>query len=176
MEENRILSSEDTTVSPYVTLSAKTIDVGGNHEVFHSLKLADYVTILAIDESGQIPLVKQFRPALNRISVELPGGILDNGEKPATCASRELYEETGYLTSENPSLLGQMDPDSGRLENTLWAYFSDRVVLSEDWRPEPGVERITTDKNGLLEAIADGSFSHALHIAVIGLALATARI
>lgn len=52
------------------------------------LRLADNVT--------RIVLVKQFRPPMNAVSVELPAGLLEPGESPEQAALRELREETGF--------------------------------------------------------------------------------
>eukprot|EP00392_Amoebophrya_sp_AT5.2_P019179 g19921.t1 len=42
-------------------------------------------------------LVKQFRPAINAYTLELPAGLVDRGETPEQAALRELKEETGYV-------------------------------------------------------------------------------
>lgn len=60
----------------------------------------DAVGIIAIlDKSAgpEILLQKQFRPAVNKICVEIPAGLIDEGETAETCAIRELREETGYV-------------------------------------------------------------------------------
>lgn len=43
-----------------------------------------------------IPLILQYRPALDTICVEFPAGLLDKSESCMAAAHRELYEETGY--------------------------------------------------------------------------------
>ena len=53
--------------------------------------------IVALTESGKIALVRQYRTALDRVTVELPAGKLDPGEDPEECARRELHEETGFI-------------------------------------------------------------------------------
>src|ERR1700744_6384726 len=53
------------------------------------------VAIIPIDNQGRIVLVEQWRRAIDRITLELPAGMLDPGESPPTCAQRELQEETG---------------------------------------------------------------------------------
>lgn len=53
--------------------------------------------IVALTESGKIALVRQYRTALDRVTVELPAGKLDPGEDPEECARRELREETGFI-------------------------------------------------------------------------------
>ncbi|KAI0566163.1 ADP-sugar pyrophosphatase [Gracilaria domingensis] len=60
----------------------------------------DAVVILArlclADDVPRILLVKQFRPPLNAVSVELPAGLVDAGETVEQSALRELIEETGF--------------------------------------------------------------------------------
>lgn len=44
---------------------------------------------------GRVCLVRQYRVALERVTLEIPAGKLEHGEDGAECAARELYEETG---------------------------------------------------------------------------------
>ena len=53
------------------------------------------VAIVALTDDGRICLVRQYRTALARVTVEIPAGKLDPGEDPLECAHRELLEETG---------------------------------------------------------------------------------
>lgn len=46
---------------------------------------------------GRICLVRQYRVALGRMTLEIPAGKLEAGEDPAVCAARELEEETGLV-------------------------------------------------------------------------------
>lgn len=58
------------------------------------------VVILPITDSGSILFLSQYRPALSETILELPAGTLETGEDPATCAARELIEETGFAAQE----------------------------------------------------------------------------
>ncbi|WP_245671865.1 NUDIX domain-containing protein [Desulfuribacillus stibiiarsenatis] len=57
------------------------------------------VAVLAIDEQGQIIIVKQYRYPMAQISLEIPAGKLEENEDPLECAKRELTEETGYIAN-----------------------------------------------------------------------------
>jgi ADP-ribose pyrophosphatase len=126
---------------------------------------------MARTQNGEFLLVRQFRPALERESLELPGGILEPGEEPASCATRELFEEAGARLTQPLQFLGRVDPDSGRLENSQWCFFADAVQLVPDWTPETGVQRVILTAAELRDAILEGSFCHALHLAALALAL-----
>lgn len=59
--------------------------------------VVDMVPILF--KSGATPqlvLVRQYRPASNKMTIEFPAGWIDSKETPRKSAAREIYEETGY--------------------------------------------------------------------------------
>lgn len=68
--------------------------------------------ILPITDKGEILLLNQFRPSLNKWLIEIPAGTIDAGETPEQCAERELEEETGFHAKEFISL-GQATPLAG---------------------------------------------------------------
>lgn len=53
------------------------------------------VTILPLDDQGQVWFVRQYRHAAGIELLELPAGTLEPGEDPQVCAHREIREETG---------------------------------------------------------------------------------
>ncbi len=64
------------------------------------------VTILPIDEDGNIYYILQYRHPTREILLELPAGTLEPGEEPAYCAGRELQEEIG-MAAESLQLIGE---------------------------------------------------------------------
>ncbi|NDC39300.1 MAG: hypothetical protein EBZ48_14855, partial [Proteobacteria bacterium] len=84
MSDARIVETLSYPLSPWVTLQERSLmrNPGSAPEVYHSLFQADYVTVFAVTVDGRVPLVRQFRPAIQGVSVELPGGMADTGETP----------------------------------------------------------------------------------------------
>lgn len=57
--------------------------------------------VVPVMNDGRILMVRQFRNALDRYTLELPAGGLDSKEEPfIDCSHRELEEETGYKTDK----------------------------------------------------------------------------
>lgn len=53
--------------------------------------------VVAVLPDGRLLMVKQYRNALERFTLEIPAGARDSKEEPTSvCAARELEEETGY--------------------------------------------------------------------------------
>jgi len=55
------------------------------------------VSVLALTVTGEVVMVRQFRPGPDAMTLNLPGGLVDDGEPVADAAARELVEETGYV-------------------------------------------------------------------------------
>ena len=57
--------------------------------------------VVPVTDKGTILMVEQYRPALERFTLEIPAGALDApGEPGEICAARELEEETGYRSDD----------------------------------------------------------------------------
>src|SRR5580704_4883750 len=110
----RIASSQTTRLSPWVSVVENRVVAGPNDDgaVYHSIDTMDYVSVLAMTADRRIPIVRQFRPAVRRFTLEFPGGLRDGDEAPEACAIRELAEEVGLAISQLLPL-GAFLPDSG---------------------------------------------------------------
>jgi ADP-ribose pyrophosphatase len=162
------LRTEVEFATPWFELVAKTMREG--EAPYYSLKLPDYVSVVALTERNQVLIVRQYRPAVERHTWELPSGIVDSGETPPQTARRELREETGYEAAEI-ELLGSMEPDVGRLSNRIWCCLAHGVRPLPGRAPEDGIELLVWPLEELGRAIVDGRFDHALHVAVVSIAM-----
>lgn len=141
----------------------------GEELPFYALKLNDYVCVFCMSSTGKVVLVRQFRPATNRVMLEFPAGHVEHGESPEEAARRELLEETGF-EAKHLEFLGEMTPDNGRLSNRQWCYFS-REAVPTTTAHERGVELVEMEPTEFVQAIRNGDFQHALHLAVVTTAI-----
>jgi len=58
------------------------------------------VTLIPMDDDGNILFVRQYRHAAGIELLEMPAGTLELGELPEQCAQREIREETGMAARE----------------------------------------------------------------------------
>lgn len=84
--------------------------------------------ILALNERGEIAMVRQYRYAVGQEMLEIPAGKIEAGEDPKQAAYRELQEETGYAAGDFQ--------DFGRVVPTC-AYCSEIIYLflAKDLKP-----------------------------------------
>lgn len=66
----------------------------------------DAVVIVPLSEQKEILFIKQWRRSVGRRLIELPAGTLEKDELSASCAQRELQEETGFRAQNIVSLGG----------------------------------------------------------------------
>jgi len=71
----------------------------GNKATREIVRHGDAAGIIAI-EDGKLLCVKQYRKPIEQVSIEIPAGLVDDGEDNLKAAQRELEEETGYQAKD----------------------------------------------------------------------------
>ncbi len=75
----------------------KIKDINGNMYDYDFIDHKGAAAVLPITLDDKVILVKQYRNAQDRYTLEIPaGGYLSKDERPIECAKRELEEEIGY--------------------------------------------------------------------------------
>lgn len=126
------------------------------------------VAVLALDEEGNVPLVRQFRYPIQQLLLELPAGKLDKqAEDPIEGAKRELSEETG-LEAETWTYLGSMLVSPGFCDERLHMYLAQDLRRCGQHLDEDeflNVEVMPFEK--LLEQVMDGTIEDAKTVAAV---------
>jgi ADP-ribose pyrophosphatase len=148
---------------------------GEEPQVYHSVTQSAYVAIFALTDAGRIPIVSQYRPAVETYTWEFPAGTVDAGEDPQRAAVRELMEETG-LRVETIAELGPYHPDTGRLSVASTAYFARCHGPDATHASEAGIIVRYVTLRELFNMVRTGEFKHQLHLALIASALVRGHI
>jgi 8-oxo-dGTP pyrophosphatase MutT (NUDIX family) len=172
MEFPRIISRKTTILSPWVTVIEREVCFleGSGIEIYHSLSQAAYVAVFAVTDDGRIPIIRQYRPAVEAHTWEFPAGTVDAEENPVTAAARELREETG-LRADELHEIGAYHPDTGRLSIRSTGFFAVCRTQIPDHPLEQELEVQYVSLDTLFDMVRSGDFRHQLHIALIASAL-----
>jgi 8-oxo-dGTP pyrophosphatase MutT (NUDIX family) len=168
----KIKSRQVTTISPWMKVIAREVEFarGDRPEIYHAVDQLDYLAIVARTPDGRIPIVRQYRPALEVFTWELPAGLVEKDEDPAAASARELLEETGYPARAVHSLGAPASPCTGRLSNRIHSFFVETGECVADFKAEPGMTVALKSPAELVAMIKADEFIQQLHLGVLMLA------
>ena len=109
----------------------------------------DWVNIIPITESNEVILINQHRFGTEKLCLEVPGGMVDEGEDPMDAAIRELSEETGY-TSSKVIEIGRVEPNPALMSNHTYSYLALGVCQTKEQKLD-GMEDIEILKKPIAE-------------------------
>lgn len=101
----------------------------GSEKKYYWAELPPAVVIVAVTD-GRVVLVDQYRPAIGEQCLELPAGIVEDGESYTTAGARELEEETGYEAA-GVSLLEEFWVATGVLRHRRAIVFAEGLTPTE---------------------------------------------
>lgn len=81
------------------------------------------VCVVPVTDRNEIIVVRQYRYPIGRVTVEIPAGKLDPGEKPLDAAKRELSEETG-VESADITYIGGLYPSVAYTDEIIHMYMA----------------------------------------------------
>lgn len=98
MKEWKLLDSKYVIQRPWATLRVDKLELPNGHikEEYYVLEYPTWVNMVAMTEDQRIIFARQYRHGAGKVLLELPAGVVEEGEAPADAARRELLEETGY--------------------------------------------------------------------------------
>ncbi|HJT25718.1 MAG TPA: NUDIX hydrolase [bacterium] len=138
----------------------------GKEHPFFVLSTRDWINIVALTKEKKVIMVSQYRHGTGEVSLEVPGGAVDEGEPPLEAAKRELREETGYESSQWHAL-GVVRPNPAILSNTCHLFLAlDAERTTElDLDEAEELEVSLHDLKEISQMIRDGHIQHSLVVA-----------
>ena len=139
-------------------------------EPYYRLSCDDSVSVIAKTIENKIILIRQYRPAIEAYTLELPSGYMNEGEIPEEAMKRELTEETGYICGSLLSM-GSWKICPSRVNNTVHIFFGNNAALVQEKAIEDkDVELVLVTMEEFKELILEGKYIEAAGIAMFFLA------
>jgi ADP-ribose pyrophosphatase len=166
----KLIGRKVIPVSRWLSVISREVQFSpqGHAETYYAIEQPDYLVGVAVTAEERILLVRQYRPALEEFSLELPAGLLEENEDPAKAMSRELLEETGY-TTESIRLIGKNATCSSRISNHTYSFFIRAGSRIAQFIEEPGISVSSASPDELRELIRTGAFSEQTHLGALTL-------
>jgi len=175
----KLLSSEYLFKDNWATLRADTCEMPNGNIIkpYYVLEYPDWVNVVAITESNEVILVRQYRHAAGEVQLEIPGGCIDNDESPEAAIRRELLEETGYAFDKFELLsILYANPATGNNKTHCFLATGGKKIQEQslDHGEEIIVELVSIEK--LKELLLENQIGQALHTSGIFYALMRLKI
>ena len=140
----------------------------GIEEAYDYIHHDGAAAVLPVTKEGKILMVRQYRNALDRFTLEIPAGKLDDPKEPKKeCAYRELEEETGYR-SENLEYLMTINTTVAFCDECIGVYIARDLIPSKQHLDEDEcIEVEEWDVKDLLKLIYSGKMTDGKTVAAI---------
>jgi ADP-ribose pyrophosphatase len=129
---------------------------------FYTIDTNDWVNIIPITANDEVVMIKQYRHGSKEITLEIPGGLVDEDDH-REAALRELLEETG-CAGESIELLGSVNPNPAIFNNLCHTYLVKNVkkVAEMNLDPNEDIETVYMPIEEVPSLISRGAIGHAL--------------
>jgi ADP-ribose pyrophosphatase len=150
----------ESTRSPY----------DGSVHDFYVLPSPDWVNVVPLTDDGQVVMVRQWRHGSKEFTLEVPGGLVDDGRDPLAAGRGELIEETGYQAAAWERL-GRINPNPALFPNRLYTFLATGLtrVGEVEFTPTERTEVELVPLARVPDLIRQGVIDHALVICAFAL-------
>lgn len=161
---NRTLSYQGKILKVYTD----QVEVNGRESNWDYIHHNGGAAVVPVTEEGKILMVKQYRNALDRFTLEIPAGALDSvQESGMECVARELEEETGYIAKSIEWLISTNSWAAFTNEKVEIFVARDLVPSKQNFDEEESIELQTYTLDELKEKIFSGEITDSKTVAGI---------
>lgn len=173
-ESPEVLASLEIYRGRIFSVSTDTVREGEHTYTRDVVRHAGGACAVAAYDDGTVALVRQYRHPAARYVLELPAGKLEEGERPAECAARELEEELGLVAARLEPLT-DFFTTPGFCSERLWVFLAtDLRETAQSHEEDEIIEVVRLPLRRALAMVASGEIEDAKTI--IGLLLAAPRL
>ena len=149
-------------------ISEDTVIANGHEAHWDFIHHDGAAAVLPVTDDGKILMVRQYRNALDRETLEIPAGKLDDPKEPKIqCAYRELEEETGYR-SEHLEYLMSLNTTLAFCDEAIDIFVARDLIPSHQHLDEDEVIEVEAwELKDLLQLIYEGKMTDGKTVAAI---------
>ncbi len=139
---------------------------------FYALHAPDWVIVVPVlrDETDResFLMVKQWRHGSSELSIEFPGGVIDEGETPEEAAKRELREETGFQAGKLIHA-ACLSPNPAIMDNHCHIFIAEDMenIHELDLDDDEYLAAESIPVKQVLDAMGHGTYLHGLMAAAL---------
>lgn len=148
-EGNLVRLREDSVVLPR-----------GTEAIYEYVEIKHGSSTLAMEDNGDVWLVREWKYAINRPSLEVVSGGIEPGEEAIDAARRELREEAG-LTAREWIPMGHVDPFTTMLRCPNYLFLARGLTpVNRDPEEAEVMEVVRLPLQTAVELVVSGNITH----------------
>lgn len=171
----KVLESTYLHNEPWLTIRKDKCELPNGNIVpaFYINEYPDWVNAFALTKEGKVIMVKQYRHGIEEVGIELPGGVVEQGETFQEGVRREALEETGYVF-EKIEYLGKISANPSTTNNFMHMFLATggEKVAEQNLDDSEEVEVVLMTIDEVKDLVKENKIVQSLHVNCIMYALA----